>query len=53
MVCEFELQGESEDEKKVSEGEENEGEKNLAQGEKEGAEGGLDLGFFAFGHGVI
>lgn len=44
------LKGESEDEKKVSEGEENEGENDFTHQEKEGAEGGVKLGFFAFGH---
>lgn len=47
------LEGESEANNDVGEGEKNETEKNLANKEKEGLKGGLDLGFFAFGHGVM
>ena len=46
------LEGESEDDYQVSEGEENETEQNLSECEKEGSKGGADLLAFAFGHGV-
>lgn len=41
------LQGESEAEKEIGEGEENQGENDFPNEEKEGLKGGFDLGFFA------